>query len=81
MPILPSLLPIPRHIEYTGELCKLTGKKLIQIDHSHPQALFFSATLLQSWLRDHAGLSFDLYAGKASGLSNIAITLRVIPGI
>lgn len=79
MPILPILLPNPRQLEFMEGFCELKDKKLITVESSQPQLLFFSAARLQRWLQSGSGLSYEIYAGKALGLENGIITLRVAP--
>jgi hexosaminidase len=79
MPVLPCLLPTPRQFELTGGSFKFTGKKLILLETPDPQALLFTATRLQTWLKEHAKLFYEIYAGMDTNMANVGITLRIQP--
>ncbi len=75
MSILPSLLPAPHSLKLIGGICKLYDRSLIQLAADHPQSLVFSASRLQHALKSYDQLAFEIYAGQATQLGNIGITL------
>jgi hexosaminidase len=75
-----SLLPIPRHVEYTGKMFQAPEKGLIALSSLEPQALFATACALQKELRQVAGLPLDIVAGMSAPANQIAIALIVLPG-
>jgi hypothetical protein len=72
---IPTLLPTPRNIKLTDQVCNLSEKKLILLDTEHPQSLLFSAKRIQAALDLQYHLELEIYAGKTAILDRVGITL------
>lgn len=75
--MLPCLAPAPRKIELTNGTFNLGDTKFILLQTSKPHALLFTATQLQNRLMEVIKRSFEIHAGKSTGLANTVITLRI----
>jgi len=76
---MPDFLPVPRHLEMTGDRFHLTDGRLILLDSPNPQSLRFAAGRFQQALSDRFGLSWQVVASRATPYDQIALTLRVSP--
>ncbi|MCB0000246.1 MAG: beta-N-acetylhexosaminidase, partial [Anaerolineales bacterium] len=71
------LLPRPRQIEFSGENGRfsLTPNKLIALDGG----TLFTARRLQTAVRQHAGLDWEIVAGTAVPHNQIGVVLSLTP--
>jgi hypothetical protein len=74
------LLPHPRHLALTGQSLALPDTGLIALDAPDAQSLHFSATSLQTALRESAGVNYELVAGAAAPAAQTHVRLGVVPG-
>ncbi|MFC1975210.1 glycoside hydrolase family 20 zincin-like fold domain-containing protein [Chloroflexota bacterium] len=74
------LLPYPRHLEYLGGELSLTNDKLIVLDSIDPQSLRFTARQVQQASQQHAGVNWQIVAGKSAPPEQVALTFSVVPG-
>ncbi|MCB0195026.1 MAG: family 20 glycosylhydrolase [Anaerolineae bacterium] len=74
------LLPTPRRITALAGTATLHADRLITLDSSDPQALFFTAKNLQQALRTHAAVDWSIVAGTALAAEQIGLRLSVVPG-
>ena len=77
MDLIPVLLPDPVNLSPSPGICDLRQKSLILLDATHPHALLFSASRLQSAIHSHQHISLEIYAGKNKALDRVGITLRL----
>ncbi len=74
------LLPHPRHLTLTGQTLALPETGLIALDAPDVQSLRFTATSLQSALRELAGANYELAGGSAAPAARTYVRLGVVPG-
>jgi hypothetical protein len=75
-----SLLPQPRSLTSAPGQYPLAAGRRVALVGPNPAELLFSAQRLQAALRAHAGVEWQLAAGRAGPAEEIGITLRVAPG-
>jgi hypothetical protein len=76
---VPVLLPAPRNLKLTDGICTLYNKRLILVDHDHPQLILFSALQLQDAINAYHHQKLEIYASSAVQLDPVGVTLRHTP--
>ncbi|MCB0210247.1 MAG: family 20 glycosylhydrolase [Anaerolineae bacterium] len=74
------LLPTPRHITILEGTATLPTERLIALDSSDAQALFFTAQQVQQALHTHAAVDWSIVAGTGLATEQIGLRLSVVPG-
>ncbi len=81
MTLIPTLLPLPRHINFKEGYYKLSGKKLILLDCDFPQQFLYTAVLVQTALENQLRLNYEINVSKAVPHEYVGITLRIEPDL
>lgn len=71
------LLPIPRHLELTGDRFRPQDGGLIALNTPDPQAILFTARLFKDILYAPGGLDWEIVAGAAAPQDQIRVELII----
>ncbi|MDM8529014.1 glycoside hydrolase family 20 zincin-like fold domain-containing protein [Anaerolineales bacterium HSG24] len=72
-------LPNPRQLTFHDGIVSLTAEQAIALDSADTQSLYFTARQLQTALKTHANLDWEIIAGTTIPADQIGVTLSIIP--